>query len=357
MFPSPIQRKDFSTALLTWYRSHRRDLPWRRTKDPYKIWTSEVMLQQTTVTAVLGYYERWLKRFPTMQSLAGADIRDVLKAWQGLGYYNRAKNFHRAAQIVINEFGGELPHDPESLRALPGFGPYTVGAVLSIAFNRPVTIVDANVRRVFQRILAVQKPKTGFDKNLYRLLESVISRRSPGDFNQGLMELGALVCKSQEPSCNICPVNKFCKAYQKGIQELIPKPKQLKTENIRAVVAIIKKNDKMLIQKRPAKGLLADLWEFPGGKIDSKDKDPKEALKRELFEELGVGSSISRYLGKVSHAYTQFRVELNVFEATIADDFVLGKNMRWVTGKDLKNKYPMPSGSAKIVEKMFPCDD
>ncbi len=339
--------------LLTWYDSHRRDLPWRRTKDPYEIWTSEVMLQQTTVAAVLGYYERWLERFPTMKSLAQADIRDVLKTWQGLGYYNRAKNFHRAAQIVIDKFGGELPQDPETLKTLPGFGPYTVGAVLSIAFNKPVTIVDANVRRVFQRILAVQKPGSDFDKNLYKLLESVISRQSPGDFNQGLMELGALVCRSKEPACNICPVKKFCKAYQKGIQELIPEPQKLKTENIRAVVAIIKKRDKILIQKRPDKGLLADLWEFPGGKIDSKDKDLKSGLKREIFEELGCASTILKYLGKVNHAYTQFRVELSVFEAIVADDFILGKNMRWATGKDLKNMYPMPSGSAKIIKDIL----
>ncbi|MBF0121789.1 MAG: A/G-specific adenine glycosylase [Candidatus Omnitrophica bacterium] len=356
MFDTALKRKAFSSTLLTWYVGHKRDLPWRHTKDPYKIWTSEVMLQQTTVATVIGYYQRWLKRFPTMKSLAQADIRDVLKAWQGLGYYNRARNFHRAAQIVIDQFGGELPQEPDGLRALPGFGPYTVGAVLSIAFNKPVTIVDANVRRVFQRILAVQNPEASFDKDLYKLLESVISRRSPGDFNQGLMELGALICRSKEPSCNVCPVKEFCSAYKKGIQELIPVPKQLKTENIRAVVGIIKEKNKILIQKRPSEGLLADLWEFPGGKVESRDKDLKEALKREILEETGANCSIGRYLGKVNHAYTQFRVELNVFEANVLKDFTPGKNMRWVTGKDLKNKYPMPSGSAKIVKKILKSD-
>ncbi len=343
----------FSALLLRWYRKNSRDLPWRKTRDPYRIWVSEVMLQQTTVTAVLTYYTRWLKIFPDIKTLARADIRAVLKAWQGLGYYARARNIHQTSRILVKEFGGELPADPRILKNLPGFGPYTVGAVMSIAFQKPAAIVDANVRRVFQRILAETKADADFDKNLYLSLEKIVSRRYPGDFNQALMELGALVCRSKEPCCNLCPVKDFCLAHKKSLQELIPIPKRSLIKKIRAVVAIIRQNKRILIQKRPDKGLLAGLWEFPGGKVEPQDKDLKTALKRELSEELACDCRIKAYLGKVSHSYTQFRVELNVFEAEVSDGFILKRNMRWATLGEIKSKFPMPSGSAKIIDNYF----
>lgn len=343
----------FSALLLRWYRKHRRELPWRKTRDPYRIWVSEVMLQQTTVTAVLGYYEHWFKLFPDIMTLSRANIRTVLKAWQGLGYYARARHLHETSRILVKKFGGELPADPLILKGLPGFGTYTVGAVMSIAFQKPAAIVDANVRRVFQRILAELKVDGNFDKKLYLSLEKIIPRRYPGDFNQALMELGALVCRSKEPCCNLCPVRNFCQARKIGLQELIPRPKRSLTKKIRAVVAIIRKNKRMLIQKRQNKGLLAGLWEFPGGKVEPWDKDLKTALKRELSEELACECQIKGYLGKVNHSYTQFRVELNVFEAEMADSFTLQKNMRWATLGEIKNKFPMPSGSAKIIDNYF----
>jgi A/G-specific adenine glycosylase len=322
------------------------------TKDPYKIWVSEVMLQQTTVKAVLGYYERWCRLFPTVKALARADRQKVLKAWQGLGYYARARNLHRTARILVEKYDGEIPRDPKILGTLPGCGPYTTGAVLSIAYGQPWPIVDANIRRVLQRLLAVRKPPSHFDKKLSRILANLIPTGNAGDFNQALMELGALVCRSNEPTCNICPVSRFCKAYKLDIQEIIPVPKASKTTKIHAVVAIIRQNGKILVQKRASKGLLADLWEFPGGKIQKTDKTPQEALKRELFEELGKPCQVGRHVGRVRHYYTQFRVDLDVYEA-LAEEIVVGERLRWASTKELIHKYPMPSGSAKIVRDIL----
>jgi A/G-specific adenine glycosylase len=197
----PIPR-GFATRLLSWYRAHRRDLPWRRTRDPYRIWVSEVMLQQTTVRAVLPYYEKWLERFPDLASLARAPLRDVLRAWQGLGYYQRARNLHRAAGRILREHGGRLPADRDALRRLPGFGPYTTAAVLSLAFGRPLPVIDANVRRVLMRVLATEGPaSSSLDKGFLAVLEKIIPRAAPGAFNQAMMELGALVCRSANPQC------------------------------------------------------------------------------------------------------------------------------------------------------------
>jgi A/G-specific adenine glycosylase len=350
--PETIPRKEFVKRLLAWYRVHARDLPWRKTRDPYKIWISEVMLQQTTVKAVIGYYDRWCRTFPTVERLAEADIQDVLKAWQGLGYYARARNLHKSASIIVKKYDGEMPRDAADLRALPGFGPYTTGAVLSIAYGQPMPIVDANIRRVFQRLLAIRDPKAHFDKRLSGMLVKLIPAKNAGDFNQSLMELGALICRSKEPTCNICPVNRTCKAYKIGLQEIIPAPKASNSTKIHAVVGIIRQKGKILIQKRLSKGLLADLWEFPGGKVETNDRTPQEALERELFEELGKVCRIGRHLGQVSHYYTQFRVDLDIFDA-FTKGIIKGERLRWASTIELLEKYPMPSGSAKIVKDIL----
>jgi A/G-specific adenine glycosylase len=350
--PEMIPRAQFVKKLLAWYRHHARDLPWRRTKDPYKIWISEVMLQQTTVKAVAGYYARWCRRFPTVKVLARANLEAVLKAWQGLGYYARARNLHQTARILVEKYDGKIPQDPDILGALPGLGPYTTGAVLSIAYGQPRPIVDANIRRVFQRLLAIRKLPAAFDVKLSGILMNLIPAGNAGDFNQALMELGALVCRSKEPTCNVCPVSRFCQAYKQDIQEIIPEPKASNTSQIHAVVAVIRQKDKILIQQRAAKGLLAGLWEFPGGKVQASDKTTQEALKRELSEELGQLCRVGRHLGRVRHYYTQFRVDLEVYEAFL-NKITVGESVRWVLPKDLVDKYPMPSGSAKIVRNIL----
>ncbi len=343
--------KNFASDLLRWYNEHKRDLPWRQSRDPYAIWVSEMMLQQTTVATVIPYYERWLKAFPTVHVLAKTDIHDVLKAWQGLGYYNRAKNLHKAAQIVSKDYKGVLPQDALLVRALPGFGPYSTGSVLSIAYDMPLTIIDANVRRVVMRLLAIEGVADNKqDKEVEALLKEVLPQKRVGDFNQALMELGALVCRSKEPLCILCPVSKYCTAYAQGKQEIIPTPKKKEIKDIEAVIGIIKKGEKYFIQKRPSKGLLADLWEFPGGKVE-KGESKLQAIKRELKEEIDIEVSLAKHLFDVTHFYTQFRIKLAVFACQSLQVPKTDATHQWVSLKEMRT-YPMPSGSAKIVEKL-----
>jgi len=345
----------FSRDLSNWYAKNKRDLPWRHTKDPYKIWVSEIMLQQTTVSSVIAYYERWIKTFPTIHDLARASLQTVLKQWQGLGYYNRVKNLHKASLILIKEHEGIIPKDPQVIRSLPGFGPYTTGSVLSIAYDIPLTIIDANVRRVAMRLLALPGlADTKQDLNVNEFLLKVLPVHRVGDFNQALMELGALVCRAKEPICTVCPVKKYCQAYKEGKQEIIPETKKKIIKNIKAVIAIIKRGDDYFIQRRPAKGLLADFWEFPGGKIEE-GESKKQALVRELKEELGVQLKASKHLFDVKHFYTQFKVDLSVFACSLEDDPKIDATHQWVSMKSF-SKYPMPSGSAKIIEKIILLD-
>jgi len=338
----------FSGDLTRWYAKNARRLPWRETRDPYKIWVSEIMLQQTTVNAVIPYYEKWITIFPTIKDLSKAPIEKILKVWQGLGYYQRAKNLHKAAGIICAEHKGQLPKDPEQLRKLPGFGPYTTGAVASIAFDLPRTIIDANVRRVVMRVLALDGyANTSQDQRIEEFLQKAIPRKNAGTFNQALMELGALVCRNREPLCLLCPVKAHCAAYAKGIQEIIPKPKKKIIQDLDVAIGILQRGNKYLIQKRPPKGLLADLWEFPGGKIE-KGETPQEALKREFKEELDIDIAASRHLMNVRHFYTQFRVNLHVFHCQ-PKSYPTPHNLRkWLPINKLA-EYPMPSGSAKIV--------
>ncbi|MEI7998698.1 MAG: A/G-specific adenine glycosylase [Candidatus Omnitrophota bacterium] len=342
----------FSRLLLRWYDKNKRDLPWRKTKDPYPIWVSEIMLQQTTVNAVIPYYQEWFKDYPTVFDLAKAPLQKVLKSWQGLGYYNRVKNLHKAANIVVSNYRGQLPNNPDLVRLLPGFGPYSTGSVLSIAFDRPLVIIDANVRRLVMRLLSIQaSADTKQDKIINSYLEGVLPSKRAGDFNQALMEMGALVCRNKEPLCNICPLNKLCKAYSLGLQEIIPTPKKKVIKDVQAVIAIIEKDGRFLIQKRPSTGLLADLWEFPGGKVEA-GEGKAQALTRELKEELGVDLKSAKHLFDVQHFYTQFRVNLSVYVCQLKNYPKEFEQKKWVGKIDLR-RYPMPSGSAKIVERLF----
>ncbi|MFO7733835.1 MAG: A/G-specific adenine glycosylase, partial [Candidatus Aminicenantes bacterium] len=325
-------------------------MPWRKTKDPYRIWISEVMLQQTTVRAVIPYYERWLERFPDLRSLARASLRDVLRAWQGLGYYQRARNLHRAAGAMTREHAGLIPDDAAALRKLPGFGPYTTAAVLSLAYGRPLPLIDANVRRVLMRILAMGgAASSAGDKGLLKHLQEIIPLDAPGAFNQALMELGALVCRSANPQCLLCPVREFCRAAAEGTQETIPRPRRLEVAKIEAAVAVILRDGRFLIRRRPDKGLLAGLWEFPGGKREG-GESLVETLRREVREEVGAGIEGVRFLTTVGHAYTRFQVTLHVYSCRFRRVPALpAKDFRWVTLRSIR-RYPLPSGSVRIVD-------
>jgi len=339
----------FRRRLLRWYRAHKRELPWRATRDPYRIWISEVMLQQTTVPAVIPYFERWIERFPDIKALARADLQSVLKEWQGLGYYQRARNLHAAARVMVEEHGGKIPRDYQTLLALPGFGPYTSAAVLSIAHDLPYPVMDANVRRVGMRLMGLHgQADSGKDKQIRRFLEPYLPARGMGAFNQALMELGALVCRSGNPACLVCPVREICSAFSASEQEIIPRPRKLAYTKLEAVIAVIQQDDRYLIQKRPETGLLAGLWEFPGGKIEP-GEEPEQALRREIREELGVEVTGYRFLTSVEHAYTQFRVTLHAYACLLSAPPRLRRDThRWVTLRGMR-RFPFPSGSARLI--------
>ncbi len=308
------------------------------------------MLQQTTVQAVVPYYVRWLEAFPDVGSLARAPRRRVLRAWQGLGYYQRAANLHRAARTIVSDHGGKVPRHEAVLRRLPGFGPYTTAAVLSLAYGKPLPVVDANVRRVVMRLLGTSgTADLKRDKDVRAFLDTVFPEDRPGDFNQAMMELGALLCRGRNPQCLACPVRSSCRAAREGIQEIIPKPKKLTIEKLEVVVAVIERNGRFLLQERPAGGLLAGLWEFPGGKVEP-GESLAAALRREIREELGAEIANIRRLTTVRHVYTRFQVTLHAFACDLREaELRPGPRRRWLTLGALRG-YPLPSGSVKIVD-------
>ncbi len=309
------------------------------------------MLQQTTVATVIPYYQKWTSKYPTVHAVAQASEQELLKMWQGLGYYQRAKNLHKASRIISQELNGKLPSTREELSKLPGFGPYTTGAVLSIAFDKREPIVDANVRRVVMRLLAIEGEATPkVDNQITEYLWEVMPQRNLRTFNQALMELGALVCRSKSPLCLLCPLKDHCAAYRQGVQEIIPPPKRKVIKDLDVAIAVIEADGKYLIQKRGSKGLMADLWEFPGGKIES-GESPRQALKREVREEVDIEIAEIRHFIDLKHYYTQFRVHLKVFLCRPENPPVETADRQWVSRADL-SRFPMPSGSAKIVDKL-----
>ncbi len=353
MPPPSKELAQIRKALLNWYNRHRRDLPWRRTQDPYHILVSEVMLQQTQVERVRQYYERFIKEFPTLQKLAQAPLDDVLKAWEGLGYYARARNLHRAAQIIIQDYDGKIPQDREALLKLPGIGRYTAGAILSIAFGQDEPVVDANVRRVLSRLFALRRVRT--PKKLEELARTLLPPGQAGLFNQALMDLGATICVSRDPMCLICPLGKLCTARQRGIQNELPLRSQARAKpHYDVAVGIIWKDDKVLITKRPNDGLLGGLWEFPGGKRQL-NESLEECARREIFEEVNVLVRDLKHVMTVQHSYSHFRVTLHVFEGLYAGGQPRCRGCTawmWISPKDLR-KYPFPSATQKIIAKLF----
>jgi len=310
------------------------------------------MLQQTTVKAVLPYFSKWIKRFPTVQKVAHARQATLLKQWQGLGYYQRARNIHKASKMIVQDHQGQIPRDFETLRRIPGFGPYTTGAVLSIAFDQRHPIIDGNVRRVVMRLLAIRgRADASHDAAITRFLENVMPDKDIRIFNQALMELGALVCRKHSPLCLACPLREGCRAYQKGIQEIIPEPRRSVLLDVNAVVAVISKEGRFLIQKRPPGKLFGDLWEFPGGKVKNKEAS-LAAVKREVKEELGVSVRRAKSLWTIRHTYTRFRVKLSVWRCVLSRMPKSDSRRRWVMPGKLKN-YPVASGTARIIDLLM----
>ncbi len=355
----PIDRSNFSETLLAWYAKHRRELPWRDHPEPYAIWVSEIMLQQTRVDTVLPYFERWMKRYPTIRHLAKADQMEVLNLWEGLGYYSRARNLHKAAQKIVEEFNGNLPADVKLLKKLPGIGPYTAGAIASLAFGQDEPVVDGNVRRVLSRVFNVEVPvdKPEGSEMIWELAADHLPSGKARDYNQALMELGALVCLPRNPTCDDCPVQAVCEAYRLGIQAELPvlKPR-MKTPHITVTAAIIRQKGLVMITQRPQEGLLGGMWEFPGGKLEE-GEDLSSCLEREICEELGVRISVGQAFGVYRHAYTHFKVTLHAFECALDP---AGQEMqqngvaaiRWIAPKDLKD-YPMGKIDRQIASRIY----
>jgi len=302
-------------GLLDWYRANRRDLPWRRSRDPYAVWISEAMLQQTRVETVIPYWERFLARFPDITRLAAAEPDEVLGAWAGLGYYSRARNLQRAAQLVVERHGGRLPDTVESLRELPGVGRYTAGAVASIAFDRPEPVVDGNVARVLVRLHGIRESpqRPAVAARLWELAAELARGPSPGDLNQALMELGALVCTPRAPSCPACPLRRRCAARRDGDAEALPvRVRKAPPRAVEAVAALILRRGRVLVVRRPPRGLLGGLWELPGGELAPRE-EPLAGLRRALFERTGLAVARMERRGEVEHAFTHRRLRLHVF--------------------------------------------
>lgn len=346
----------FSRYLLDWYKTNHRDLPWRGETDSYKIWVSEIMLQQTRIETVIPYYQRWMQRFPDLPSLAQADEQAVLRAWEGLGYYSRARNLHKAARLVMENHYGELPADVRLLQQLPGIGRYTAGAIASMAFGIDAPALDGNIKRVLARVfnmaLPIDSPR-GL-KVLWQLAADHLPPGQAGDHNQALMDLGAALCTPRKPACPQCPLNSVCQAARLGLQEQLPiKKAAAVVPQIEVTAAVIFQDGRVLITRRPSKGLLGGLWEFPGGKRED-GESLAACLQRELREELAIETSVGEEFGEYKHAYTHFRVRLFAFYCTITQgqpQLLHASELMWVAPQDLGG-FPMGKIDRQIARRL-----
>ena len=338
---------------MDWYKHSHRELPWRETGNPYAIWVSEVMLQQTQVKTVVPYFLDFMTAYPTIRDLAEADLETILKSWEGLGYYARARNLHKAAGIVSRKMGGKIPEDYKEFKSLPGVGDYIASAVLSIAFGLPFAVVDGNVKRVLTRMYTLDTPvnSPGAHKKFQELSDRLLLRQDPGTFNQALMELGALICAPRTPDCGTCPLKKHCLAFSQNLIHRFPvrvKPKKVPTHAIAA--GIVRKDDKVLITRRKLDGLLGGLWEFPGGKVEV-GESPGRACAREIKEETGLDVRVDTLLTRVKHAYTHFKIEMDVFYCSFKDGQVVLDgpiDHAWVEPEELGN-YAFPKANLKFI--------
>ena len=338
-FPS-IRRR-----LLGWFETNKRDLPWRRTLDPYAIWISETMLQQTQVKTVVPYYENFLKAFPTIAALDRAPLRQVLRAWSGLGYYRRAENLKKSASELMRRHDGTMPQDYANLRALPGIGDYTAGAILSIAFQKTYPAIDGNARRVLGRLFSIAEAK-----QLRAVAERLISKSNPGNFNQAMMELGATICLPAKPLCFLCPLTAHCRAHSGSGSTRKPGPeRKLTFRSVTWPLAIVRRGEKILLRRRGKTGLLAGMWEFPGGEKPS-SYGVLATLRRHL-REIGPVPGVPRGIGEIRHTITYRRIcaPIFLFDLPVNDTIDLpASDWRWVAPAAL-DRYPASSMTLKAA--------
>lgn len=342
-----LYKKQVRNALVSWFKEEKRNLPWRNTKDPYKIWVSEVMLQQTKVDTVIPYYERFIVKYPSLESLAKANEEELLKEWEGLGYYSRVRNLQAGVKEVVEEYNSVVPSTRKEIAKLKGVGPYTAGAVLSIAYGVPEHAVDGNVMRVLSRLLLIKediaKPKT---KKIFEdAVMDLIDIENPSAFNQGLMELGAMICTPTKPKCLLCPVREYCTAFFEGMQEELPiktKNKKTKTLKMKAVV-IEAENGKVLLEKRPTKGLLANMWQFPMVELPTTTHTVEELITHDYRISIVKGNSLLTF----KHIFSHLTWEMESFEAKVINEIELPANCKWFTLEEIEN-LPMPVPILKI---------
>ncbi|WP_078429133.1 A/G-specific adenine glycosylase [Alkalihalobacterium alkalinitrilicum] len=349
--------KGFQEQLVNWFEEHKRDLPWRKTRDPYRIWVSEIMLQQTRVDTVIPYYNNFIQKFPTLQDLAFAEEQEILKAWEGLGYYSRVRNLQAAVREVAEEYGGKVPDTKEKISQLKGVGPYTAGAVLSIAYNKPEPAVDGNVMRVISRVLLIEedigkvKTRTIFE----RALSKMISKQKPSEFNQGLMELGALVCTPKSPGCLLCPVREYCRAYHAGKEKSLPIKEKKTKVKAKDMAAIVLRNNtgEVLIERRPETGLLAKLWQFPNIETIKDAKQQHESLREYLKTEYAMTVEVGEIVQKVKHVFSHLIWSISVYEGTILSEKPIDNdNIRWVNENSIES-FPFPVSHQKIIAQQI----
>ncbi len=352
---NPAEIHELQQRLHDWFTTHQRPLPWRQAYDPYQVWIAEIMGQQTQMDRVVQYFLRWLARFPDLAAVAAAPEQAILKAWEGLGYYSRARNLHRAAQQLIAAGESGIPADRQRLLALPGIGPYTAAAILSTAFNQPHPLLDANVERLFARLADIDRPlkQSATKKQLAAMAETLLDRDHPRIHNQALMELGALVCTPRNPDCPVCPLQPFCQAHRVDTVEFRPVPtgKQKKID-IAMACGILRKGEAFYIQQRLPDDIWGNLWEFPGGRLEA-GESPEQAARREIREETGWEVGELTAFTTVIHHYTRYRVTLHAFFTRLpptAPEPVLtaASHCAWVSLEHLGD-YPFPAGHRQLV--------
>lgn len=352
-----FQLESAQAALLDWFGSNQEDLPWRNGRDPYRVWLSETMLQQTQVDTVIPYFERFLRELPDIPSLASAPLDRVLKLWEGLGYYSRARNLHHAAQIVVEQYGGRLPSAVDELVKLPGIGRYTAGAIASLAFDVDAPVLDGNVIRVLARLFDFQEDVSSDSarRTLWRIAGDILPAGRAGPWNEGLMELGRRVCTPKKPSCQICPLREYCQARLAGAQEHRPvKTPRKAIPHVEVAAAIIRADDgRVLIARRPEDKMLGGLWEFPGGK-----REPGETfagcLQREIAEELGIEIEVGSQFAVIRHAFTHFKMTMVVFlcrHISGSPQAIGCTAWAWVTPKEF-DQYAFPVTDLKVIRAL-----
>ncbi len=347
----------FQINLVSWYNDEFRDLPWRQTSDPYNIWISEIMLQQTQVKKVIPYYERFIEAFPTVDDLAKTELDKVLKLWEGLGYYARARNLHKAANVIVDQFDGQFPTTVEEVKSLPGIGDYSAAAIMSIAFGADMPVIDGNVNRVLSRLFRIDvDPKSTEGKQLMRQKsELLFAHGQAGAYNQAIMELGAMICTPKSPKCLLCPANQLCQARQYNQQNEYPvkSPKKQRPHK-QIAVGIVWKDDKILIDRRKADGMLGGLWEFPGGHVEEGESH-EHAIVREVKEELDVDVVVNKHFATIEHQYSHFTISLHAYECNYLSGSAKAldcDDWKWVKKDELLD-YAFPRANGKIIEQLL----